>query len=255
MAIKFYIFLSILYFLLGLISIINIKYKNDALRIFLILTAVLPITKFTTYFHIRSQISIYYFFFIGVCLISFLKLLSVNKIKSNLFQGLFLLGSFFCFYLLHYFFIVNDDRDVIDVFKDIKPLVIIVIAYLFIDYYKERLKEILTNKFCDNIILLNFLFSTVFFYLMIKNDIHLSLTNDPYYKYEELRYENLGTYFGLFYFFKLIINSQRPSLRQFFLIITPLFYTGNRTLIFASLTIIALYYFSKTSFKKIFSFF
>ena len=67
-----FIILSVIYLLLGLISITNLKFKNIGLKWFVILTVLLPITKITTPFHFKYQVSVYYFFFIGVIII-FLK--------------------------------------------------------------------------------------------------------------------------------------------------------------------------------------
>ncbi len=251
MAIIIYIALAFLYFVLGFLSISNLTIKNKALKIFIIITVLLPITKFTTAFHIHSQIDIYYFFFFGVGFIYLKKALVRRSINKSFLIGVAIVGALLLFFTLHYFVFVNETRTSINVMKDVKPLVVILLAYLFIDYFKERLATILTKKFIFRLLLLNFLISAVFLLLMYKTQFHLSLTNDPYFKYGGLRYETLGTYFGAFYLIFLVVNKMKISFTDLFLMLVPILFTGNRTLIVSIIFVLIVYYIIKASAQKV----
>lgn len=252
---KIFIILSLFYLFLGFLSIFETKYKDDALKAFFVLTVLLPIAKFTTSYHTINQISIYYFFFIGPLILFAVRSFSKMKISKPVFQAIFILLVFFVFYLLHYFIIVWEERDIIEILKDFKPFVLIALAFIFIDTYKLRLSSLLTRKFCNKLLFVNLVVMTVFFYFMVKSDIHLALTEDPYYKYEELRLETFGIYFGLFYLLSLIFNGAKVSIKEFLLVFIPLLYTGNRTIIFATFVVVVLYFLSKASVKKVIIFF
>lgn len=250
-----YILLSATYFLLGIISVTKTKFNDFGLKAFLVLTVVLPITKFTTNFHIIFQVSIYYYFFIGVSLIYIVKILK-NKVSRRSFNGVSLVGAMFIFYIFHYLFFVDKITvEITDLLKDIKPFVLLIFAFIFIDHYEERLKSILTRKFCNWVLLLNAIACSIFFYFMLRHNIHLKLTPDPYYRYEELRLETLGSYFGLFYILYLLLNGLRPSLKEVLLCIIPLLFTGNRTVIAASIIVAILYFLLGASLQKIVIFF
>jgi len=252
---KIYIVLSALYFVLGIISVCNFTFKDFGLKSFILLTVLLPITKFTTNFHIIFQVSIYYYFFIGVCIIFLLKA-AKNNINKKVLQGTTIVFSMLFFYCIHFLLFVDKNSvEAINVLKDIKPFILIILAYFFIEHYKERLSKILTRKFCNWVLILNFIVCSVFFYLMVRYQIHLSLTDDPYYKFEETRLETLGAYFGLFYLLFLILNRIKPKIKEVVFSIIPLLYTGNRTLIFAALLVVVIYFLLRASIKRIILFF
>lgn len=255
MAIKVYILLALVYFVIGIVSVSNLTIKNQALKAFIVITVLLPITKFTTAFHIQSQIAIYYFFFFGVGLVSLKKMATREKINKNFLIGISFVLLILVFFSIHYYVFVKETRGVINVLKDIKPFVMLILAYLFIDYYKDRLGEILTKGFINKLLVLNMLISTFLFLLMYKFRIHVLLTEDPYFKYEGLRYETLGTYFGVFYMVFLIVSNKNISFKELFLLIVPILYTGNRTLILSVLLILVIYYITKASAQKVAIFF
>ena len=128
---------------------------------------------------------------------------------------------------------------------------LIFLSFLFIDYYKDKLKSILTKRFCERLILYYFIISTLFFYLLIKYNLHLVLTDDKYFTINEFRYETIGNYFGIIYLLSSIFQSKKLSLKIILLVLLPTLYTGNRTLLFSILVIIIIYYLSKLSLKKI----
>ncbi len=246
-----YISLSILYLLLGIISVFNFSFKDSALKGFIILTVLLPITKFTTTFHTNFQISFYYYYFIGIIFLFLAKVASKRKLNFNLFLCTTLLGVVLIAYILHYIFLVEESRKLTNVLKDIKPFILIPLAFIFMDQLGDRLNNILTKKFCVRLLWANLGVTVFMFYLMVTKSIHLILTDDPYYKYEELRYETLGSYFGLFYLTFAIFNKRKISLIELGLCLAPLLFTGNRTLIFSVLMIISLYYILRLSIAKI----
>lgn len=255
MAIKVYILLALFYFIIGLIAVSTFKEKYWALKAFILLTILLPITKFTTAFHIQLQIDVYYFFFFGLGIIYLKKGFVKKNINKDLFIGIASVLLLLLLFSLHYLFFVNESREIINILKDIKPFIVLILAYIFIDYYNDRLRDILTKKFSNRLLLLNLIVSTVFFVLMYKFKIHLLLTNDPYFEYEGLRYETLGTYFGVFYMIYLIVNKIKISFKELVLLIIPILYTGNRTLFASILLILIVYYLTKATAEKVAVFF
>lgn len=245
-----YILLCLVYFVLGLASIFNLTFKNGALKWFIILTVLLPITKFTTEFHTNFQISVYYFFFIGPCILILVKLLR-GKVNLYFYLSVFLLSIMLLFYIGHYFVFVEESRKAINILKDVKLFILIILGFVFIEVYRDRLKVILNRAFCDRLLYVNLIVCTVFFFLMYRFDIHLKLTTDPYYKYEELRLETLGCYFGIFYFLHLLFNRYPIKWYQFFICFLPLLYTGNRTLIFSIFAIVALFFLMRLTLRGV----
>lgn len=252
---KIYIFFSIVYFLLGIAAVLNFSFKDVALKLFIVLTVLLPITKFTTTFHTVYQLSFYYFFFIGPLILFLIKLFSNHRFNINLFISSLLLGVLLGFYLVHYIFLVDEPRKLINVLKDLKLFVLIPVGFIFIEVFHQRLQNILTKKFNIRLLIANIVVLGIVFYLMVTKDLHLKLTDDPYYKYEELRLETLGSYFGIFYLTYAIFNKRTLSFLEVILCIIPLLFTGNRTLILSVLIAIVLYYLTRLSLNRIILFF
>jgi len=251
MSIKIFIILSIIYFILGIGSITKFKYKNASLIWFIYLTVLLPISNITIPFHIRYQIAIYYFFFVGVLVINFKRIILKKRVNPKLVIGIASVLFVFSIFCLHYLVFVTETRDTTNILKDIKPFFIIILAYLFVDYYKNDLKTILTKVFCIRLLTFNFIISTGLFYLFYKYNLHLVLTDDKYFRYEEIRYETLGTYFGIFYLLHSIFSKKKVSLKEIFLVLLPTFYSGNRTLIISVLIVLSIYFLSVASLKRI----
>ena len=164
----FYTSFSIIFFILGVVSASNLAYKENALKGFIYLTTLLPITKVILVYHLKYQVSIYYFFFIPLVFLFLRKALFFRKVKRNTFDGLMLILLFIILYFIY--FLIDPVKDVlaINVLKDIKPFVLIFLSFLFIDYYKDKLKSILTKRFCERLIL---------YYLSL---IHISEPTRPY---------------------------------------------------------------------------
>ncbi len=247
----FYTSFSIIFFILGFISISNLTQKELALKGFIYLTTLLPITKVILVYHLKYQVSIYYFFFIPLVFLYFKNLLFSRYANKKTFNALVLIILFLIPYIIY--LIINPVKNVlaINVLKDIKPFVLIFLSFLFIDYYKDSLKNILTRKFCERLILYYFIVSTLFFYLLVKYNLHLVLTDDKYFTINEFRYETIGNYFGIIYLLSSIFQSKKLSFKTIMLVLIPTLYTGNRTLLFSILVVIIIYYLSKLSFKKI----
>lgn len=250
MEIKIYLLFCALYFFLGVVSIFNFTFKNLPLKLFIALTVLLPITKFTTEFHTNFQISFYYFFFIAPCFLVIKKAVT-RKVHIGFLEALILLVPMALLYILGYIFLVDDERSAINILKDLKPFILIPLAFVFMEAYGNRLSQVLTRKFCNRLLLLNLIVCTLFFYAMARYEIHLKLTSDPYYKYEEMRLETLGCYFGIFYFLSLLFRKVKIKWYEFFLCFLPLLYTGNRTLIFSVFCIVGLFFLLRLSFKGV----
>lgn len=252
---KIYILFASIYFFLGIVSVVNFSFKDVALKIFIVLTVLLPITKFTTTFHTIYQLSFYYFFFIGPLILFFLKLFSNHKFKLNLFLATILLAVVFGLYVTHYLFLVDEPREFTNILKDAKLFVLLPLGFVFIEVFYSRLQNILTKEFCVKLLWANVLVLGGVFYLMVTQGLHLKLTSDPYYKYEELRLETLGSYFGIFYLTSAIFSRRKLSFIEVILCLGPLLFTGNRTLIFSVLVAIGLFYLTRLSLNRIIIFF
>ena len=180
-----------------------------------------------------------------------LKLLSNNKFKKQVIATLTItIGTLFILGV-HYVLIGDKEVTLTNILKDIKPYLTILLAIPFLEVYKSRLGQILTRKFINNILLINLVITTVFFFLMLQFDLHLKLTDDPYFTFEEVRLETLGIFFGGFYLFYLVIKDKKPTLKEIVISGVPLFYTGNRTMIFAFIIVMLLFYVSKLTLKKV----
>jgi hypothetical protein len=252
----FYTSFSIIFLSLGFVSTSNLKYKGIslkgiALKGFIYLTTLLPITKVILVYHLKYQVSVYYFFFIPLVFLYFEKLLFSRYVKKKTFDALVLILLFIILYIIYLFINPVKDISAINILKDIKPFVLIFLSFLFIDYYKDSLKSILTKKFCERLILYYFIISTTFFYLLVKYNLHLVLTDDKYFTINEFRYETIGNYFGIIYILNSIFQSKKLSFKIIMLVLLPTLYTGNRTLLFSILLIIIIYYLLKMSAKRI----
>ncbi|MGI9593101.1 MAG: DUF6369 family protein [Patiriisocius sp.] len=243
--------LCLVYFFLGIISVIKFKYNDLALKLFFIITILAPLGKLTTKFHTNWQISSYYLFFIGCFLVFLLKLLNNNKFKKQVIATLTItIGTLFILGV-HYILIGDKQVSLTNILKDIKPYLTILLAIPFLEVYKSRLAHILTRKFINTILLLNLVITSVFFFLMLQFDLHLLLTDDPYFTFEEVRLETLGIFFGGFYLFYLVLKDKKPTLKEIVISALPLFYTGNRTMIFAFILVMLFFYISKLTLKKV----
>jgi len=243
--------LCLVYFFLGIISVIKFKYNDLALKLFFIITILAPLGKLTTKFHTNWQISSYYLFFIGCFLVFLLKLLSNNKFKKQVIATLTItIGTLFILGV-HYILIGDKQVSLTNILKDIKPYLTILLAIPFLEVYKSRLAHILSRKFINTILLVNLVITSVFFFLMLQFDLHLLLTDDPYFTFEEVRLETLGIFFGGFYLFYLVLKDKKPTLKEIVISALPLFYTGNRTMIFAFILVMLFFYISKLTLKKV----
>ena len=243
--------LCLVYFFLGIISVIKFKYNDLALKLFFIITILAPLGKLTTKFHTNWQISSYYLFFIGCFLVFLLKLLSNNKFKKQVIATLTItIGTLFILGV-HYILIGDKQVSLTNILKDIKPYLTILLAIPFLEVYKSRLAHILSRKFIHTILLVNLVITSVFFFLMLQFDLHLLLTDDPYFTFEEVRLETLGIFFGGFYLFYLVLKDKKPTLKEIVISALPLFYTGNRTMIFAFILVMLFFYISKLTLKKV----
>ena len=243
--------LCLVYFFLGIISVIKFKYNDLALKLFFIITILAPLGKFTTKFHTNWQISSYYLFFVGCFLVFLLKLLSNNRFKKQVISTLTMTIGMLFILGVHYILIGDKQVSLTNILKDIKPYLTILLAIPFLEVYKSRLAHILTRKFINTILLLNLVITSVFFFLMLQFDLHLLLTDDPYFTFEEVRLETLGIFFGGFYLFYLVLKDKKPTLKEIVISALPLFYTGNRTMIFAFILVMLFFYISKLTLKKV----
>tara|TARA_B100000795_G_scaffold112494_1_gene83319 strand:- start:37176 stop:38426 length:1251 start_codon:yes stop_codon:yes gene_type:complete len=244
--------LCLVYLFLGIASVLKFKYNNLALKLFFVLTILAPFGKLTTKFHTNWQVSSYYLFFIGCFLVFLLKVFSKHTFKKTTVTTIGITLATVLGLGVHYIFIGDKNVEITNVLKDVKPYLTILLAIPFLEVYKSRLAEILTRKFINKILLINLFITSVFFFLMLQFNLHLLLTDDPYFQFEEVRLETLGIFFGGFYLFYLLIKNEKPTLKEILISSIPLLYTGNRTMIFAFILVLLLIYVSKLTLRKIF---
>ena len=109
--------LLLLYLILGL----NF-YKSKSIKHFMLLTVVLPLTSALTIIHTRFQINVYYAFVIIPLLFYVFNTLVNFKTDKTIFLASGLILAFVTFYLCYTFLLNPDNLLIINIAKDVKPL-------------------------------------------------------------------------------------------------------------------------------------
>lgn len=219
----FYITLSIIFTLFGLLYTSNRKPFA-----FLILAIVVPFTTQLFPLHTKFQISAYYFFLVyplSMSLLSFMKKVKIEK--SRLYH--LLLGMFsIIFFLLLSVFFLGCKPEIVNIMKDLNPLVaILIIGVLF--EIPERKRLMWKSDQTITLLIINCCASVFYYVLFSKTDLIIALNDDPLMKFTDFRYASLGTIFALFYFLFKMSNKSAIKWWEFLLIFLPIFLSGNRT--------------------------
>ena len=233
-----YILLSFTYLGLGILFAFT-KAKQTYLKRFFVLTVLFPFTPIVTALHTRFQITAYYFFLIPVFIWFILKTLSVVRVsKTGMFS--FLLATLFIIsYLLYDVSIYPENLDLINLLKDIKPLLFLGVIILLFSVFKDvglSWEDVFTKR----LLMQNAIFSMIIFIIFFKTNVVGSLTADPFYQRVEIRYLSMGTFFSLFYFINKLGRQEKFVVKELIYILIPIFLSGNRTLFLVLLFIVLL---------------
>lgn len=220
-------------------------------NLFLLLSLVLPFTNFTTAYHTHFQLSSYLFFFVGALAKDF-----SPKYYFELYKDLpqhirRMFTSIGIMFLLYSPMLI--EHSLVNILKDIKPYLFIGLVVLFVERYKELLKDVLNEYFLSKVLFWNFIVAICFYFLMFNYDVHLLLENDPYFKNNEVRYSNLASVVLPLILIKMLVVGASLNLRTLIYIIVPLLLTGNRTVVLITFAIVLIHYlrFSKVKLKRV----
>lgn len=220
----FFAFL-LFYFYLGFIF-----WQNMNIKKFFAWTVLLPLTPALIPLHTKYQIIVYYAF-IALPLIFFL----INefnrlRLRKNTFFSTLILLPFFIFYLILGYFLNTNGFDVINILKDTKPIVFLVVGFVFLDIMKDNQID-WGGKFCKKLLFWNFLATLFFFLVLNKTSLVGVATNDPYYLQSSVRYVSMGSFFAILYLLAKMSSNTRIKIWELVFILTPIFLSGNRTFI------------------------
>ena len=127
----FFLFL-ILYLILGLDF-----YRTKSIKYFMLWTVILPLTSALAITHTRFQINVYYAFVI-IPLVFYLSNTLVNfKTSKTVFFTSGIVLTFISFYLCYTLLLNPDNLLIINIAKDIKPLLFMALGFVFLDMLKN----------------------------------------------------------------------------------------------------------------------
>lgn len=225
---------TVIFFLLLLLYVsLGVKFLGDKnIFHFLIITCIFPFTSALTNFHTHYQISVYYIFVFIVVLMHVLHSLLKNKIeKTIIYVGLFLL-IFIFFFLIYDVFLNPKNLRVVNLLKDIKPLLFLFFGFILLDVFKNS-QISWGAPIVKKILFYNFI-ASIFWFVIFNNTGFVSfVTNDGYYQINETRYSSLGSSFVILYFIANLSINKKINKKELLYIFSPLFLAGNRTIFFA----------------------
>tara|TARA_B110000483_G_scaffold197320_1_gene235950 strand:- start:10416 stop:11591 length:1176 start_codon:yes stop_codon:yes gene_type:complete len=197
--------------------------NRNYLKLFLFVVITLPFLNINNKIHVNHQVPFFLFFFLG----GIVKNAYPNRRLSGIDQMLILMLFFFlCFTVasIPLFY----QNDFINIIKDVKFIFFGFILYVFV-LINGPLKTAQLIDF-DFFLKWNFIIAIICFFLMYFFDIHLSLNQDAYFKINEIRYMNYGTYVIPIYTIYILANDIAIKKFNWVYIVVPLLISGNRTL-------------------------
>lgn len=226
MQILIFLVLAIVYVAIGFKFL-----KNKDISLFLMATVLLPITSALIPLHTHFQVNIYYFFAFVVIFMYFIQALIKIKICKNIVIVGGILFSFIGFYLFYDFLIYRHNLQIINLLKDLKPLIFIFFGFVFIDLLKDKQLD-WNGKQAKKIMKYNFLATIVWFVILNTTDFISFATSDPYYSVTAIRYTSVGASFILIYYIAGLAVNRKFDRYDLAYILIPLFLSGNRTVLF-----------------------
>jgi hypothetical protein len=223
--------LLFLFFTLGGLSIIDKNTKK-----FVTLAVILPFTPALIIIHTKFQISAYYGFVLIPILAYIYRCLLTSKIPESVLHPILNLSVFIALSCAYSFVFNRENFTLINVLKDIKPILILAIGYVFIDLLKNHQLE-WTSKFSKRLLKVNFVITIVIFIILNNTNLLYLVGDDPFFKLGNTRYSTLGTFFAVFYFIAKLAQNERFKVSEIIYILLPVFLAGNRTF-FATIGVI-----------------
>lgn len=205
--------------------------QGKALKCFFAFVLLYPSTTFLNDIFLKSQVTVFHFFFIPSLVIFVANILSYRKIPSQYF--LIILSSISIVLFLTTYSILNQDTIRLeDYFKDIKIFLTLSLGVSFAYCLRQQyLEGFLDQRFISKIIKYNFFVDSAIFLSLFALDFRFSLSGDPSFLIKEVRYGDLGTFFLVFILLYRIILEKKASIWQWIYTILPILYVGNRTII------------------------
>ena len=217
MSIAFVLF-SITCFVLGLSFP-----KQKQVKLFMFLVITLPFLNINTKIHVNYQIPFYLFFLLG----GVIKNIYPNRrLSTTDLILILLLFFFFCYMVVSTPLFYH--HDFINIIKDVKFIYFSLILYALV-LINGPLQTAQLSDF-DIFLKWNFIIAVTCFSLMYFFNIHLTLNQDSYFKINEVRYMNYGTYVLPIYTIYALANNIVIRKSNWLYIIVPLLISGNRTL-------------------------
>lgn len=222
-----YFLLLTLYLFLGIDF-----YRTKNVSRFMLWTVVLPLISSLTILHTRFQISAYYAFVLLPLLLYLSKTLTSSKTSKTIFLTCAIIFCFISFYLCYTLLLNFEGISVINIAKDIKPLLFLALSFVFLDMLKN-IQVNWNSELASKILKYNFIASIIWFLVLNNTNLISFISNDAYYQINETRYGSIGTAYVLLYFIASLSSSKKLDKLDVVYILIPLFLAGNRTIFFA----------------------
>ena len=221
----FFLFL-ILYLILGLDF-----YRTKSIKYFMLWTVILPLTSALAITHTRFQINVYYAFVI-IPLVFYLSNTLVNfKTSKTVFFTSGIVLTFISFYLCYTLLLNPDNLLIINIAKDIKPLLFMALGFVFLDMLKNTQVD-WNSKLARDILKYHCIASVIWFIILNNTNLAGNISNDAYFEINETRYASIGTSYVLLYFVAFLSSNKKFNAWDIVYIAVPLFLAGNRTMFF-----------------------
>lgn len=252
-----FIFLSFtaVFFLMGLRFV-----QSGRVEGFIALVVLFPFTPSLISLHTKFQFTVYYAFLFFPIISYFFGFNKLFKVSRATVYTYFYFVMFTLIYLLISKLLRYEAFEGINILKDLKPLIFIVLGFALIDVFREN-RLSWDSHFADKLLKVNFLVTLVIFFLLSKTSFFSLFINDSFYTIsEDVRYISFGAFYCLFFFLSKISRKKKLDFIQLVYIFIPVLLTGNRTfLITISVVLIFNFLFSrkkvKALIKNIFLFF
>ena len=208
------------------------KKREESVFHLMVFMMLFPTTSFMVPYFTKFQLVYYYPFFAFLCLYYIVHSYRKKRINRTFFLYCTSATIFFTAYLI-YNQLMGRSYEYIDLLKDVKPFVLIALAYAFYLLAGKYLEAYFYSKHWQKVLKWHFWVSTVIFLSMKVGKLHLLLSSDPYYLNKPVRYLDLGTYsICAFLIYRITRKEKLRSIEMLYCFL-PLIYSGNRTLFIA----------------------
>ncbi|WP_289037863.1 DUF6369 family protein [uncultured Zobellia sp.] len=222
------VFIALLLFYL----ILGIKFsKDNVIFTFMLWTVILPLTSALAIIHTRFQINVYYAFAIFPLVFYLSNTFVYFKIAKNVFLASGIVLAFISFYLCYTLLLNPGNLVVINIAKDVKPLLFVALGFVFLDMLKNTQVD-WNSKLADKILKYHCFASVIWFIVFNSTNLAGTVSNDAYFEINETRYAAIGTSYVLLYFIAGLSSNKKFNGWDVAYIAIPLFLAGNRTMFF-----------------------